>query len=249
MAVYVNLPPSFCVEITLDGRNGYTYLRTTEQAVAQTEGPQGPEGLTTLFIINNKSHDDRYFRIISDTAHILQNRTTWRNTLTRKGNGNIQRVATWRCTGVSLKYTSATNLDLYYPVIKFRNTLAVIPVVSIRSFIPLINPVPAVVPTPIQPVPIPAIVMQPIIIGRDEIPQHAIKLMLLGAIIEGEICPITTDEITIENGAITSCFHLFERTALSRWLQLPASRNMCPVCKNECNMYAMNEDVPPLAIN
>lgn len=247
MAVYVNLPPSFCVETKIDDRNGYAYLRTTEQAVAQTEGPEGP---TTLFILNNKNHDNRYFRILNDNPHILQNRTTWRNTLTRKANGNMQRVARWMCTGVTLRYTSSTGLDLDYPVIKFRNTQAVMPVPSIRSFIPLINqPVaPALVPAqPVQPAPIPAIVMQPIIIGRDEIPQHAIKLILLGAIIEGETCPISTDEITIENGAITSCFHLFEKTALARWLQLPASRNMCPVCKDECNMYAMNDDVPPLA--
>jgi hypothetical protein len=240
MTEYLNLPPSFCVETTIDNRTGYAYLRTTEQAVAQ---PQTPEGPTTLFIINTKNHDNRYFRILNDNPHILQNRTTWRNTLTRKANGNIQRVATWRCTGVSLRYRSATGVDLDYPVIKFRNTQAVMPVPSIRTFIPLVNQ-PAAPAAPAAPVLIP-----PIIIAKDEIPQHAIKLMLLGAIIEGETCPITTDEITIENGAITSCFHLFEKTALARWLQLPASRNMCPLCKDECNMYSMNEDVPPLAID
>ena len=245
MAVYLNLPPAFCVETIINGRNGYAYLRTNEQAVPQIEGPQGPEGPATLFIINNKNHDNKYFRIINDTAHILQNRTIWRNTLTRKGNGHIQRVATWRCTGVTLKYTIGAQ-ELHYPVIKFRNTQAVIPVASIRSFIPLVN---QPVPLPVVPALVPAIPAVPVPdevpqlhYNIKDIPQHAIKLMLLGAIIEGETCPITTDEITIENGAITSCFHLFERTALRRWLQLPASRDMCPVCKTECNMYSMNED-------
>ena len=117
MAVYLNLPAAFCVETIIDGRHGYAYLRTNEQAVPQIEGPQGPEGPTTLFIINNKNHDNKYFRVINDTAHILQNRSIWRNTLTRKGNGHIQRVAAWRFTGVTLKYTAATGLDFDYQVI------------------------------------------------------------------------------------------------------------------------------------
>ena len=244
MAVYLNLPAAFCVETIIDGRHGYAYLRTNEQAVPQIEGPQGPEGPTTLFIINNKNHDNKYFRVINDTAHILQNRSIWRNTLTRKGNGHIQRIAAWRFTGVTLKYTAATGLDFDYQVIKFRNTQAVIPVASIRSFIPLVNQ-PAVPGAPAVPA-VPAvpedIIVPALHYDIQDIPQHAIKLILLGAIIEGEACPITTDEITIENGAITSCFHLFEKTALSRWLQLPASRNMCPVCKSKCNIYTMNED-------
>ena len=89
----VSLPPAFCVE-SYRGRTGYSFFGTVEEQVAPVN----------VFIIKPKKHNDMYFQIINDTAHILHNRTTWRDTLTRKGNGRLNRLAKWRHTGTSLKH-------------------------------------------------------------------------------------------------------------------------------------------------
>jgi len=51
-----------------------------------------------------------------------------------------------------------------------------------------------------------------------EIPCHAVLALLRDAAIQGSVCPITTDEVDIANGAVTSCFHIFEKNAIATWL-------------------------------
>jgi hypothetical protein len=230
----VSLPPAFCIESIRNGRAGYSFFGTVEEEVQPVN----------VFVIKPKSHQDMYFQIINDTARILLNRTTWRQTLTRKSQGRLNRLATWRHTGACLKYD-----DIEYPVLRVQNSIAIIPLIKDQSFIPIVNnnqatrvitPPIHIPPTtrnmtpPTRSVPPP---LQPII---DVIPQHAIKLILLGALIEGEICPITTNDITLMNGAVTTCFHLFDKDAINQWLNTPASRGECPVCKDSCVSYSMN---------
>lgn len=230
----VSLPSAFCIESYRNGRAGYGFFGTVEEEVQPVN----------VFVIKPKSHQDMYFQIINDTTRVLLNRTTWRQTLTRKSQGRLNRLATWRHTGACLKHD-----DIEYPVLRIQNSIAVIPLIQNQSFIPIVNnnqATPVVAPPrPIHPStrnmtpptrsgPPP---LQPLI---DIIPQHAIKLILLGALIEGETCPITTNDITLTNGAVTSCFHLFDKDAINQWLNTPASRGECPVCKDSCKSYSMN---------
>jgi hypothetical protein len=71
------------------------------------------------------------------------------------------------------------------------------------------------------------------------IPSHAILALLRDAAIQGFTCPITTDEIDIANGAVTSCFHLFEKNAIATWLESEKSKKQCPICKKECKSFTL----------
>jgi hypothetical protein len=72
-----------------------------------------------------------------------------------------------------------------------------------------------------------------------EIPCHAILALLRDAVIQGSVCPITTDEVDITNGAVTSCFHIFEKNAIATWLASDKSKKQCPVCKKECKSFTL----------
>ena len=61
-----------------------------------------------------------------------------------------------------------------------------------------------------------------------QIPRHIFKVFVEAAIAKKETCPITMEEITMENVAMTPCGHLFDKTALQMALR---SRNTCPQCR------------------
>jgi hypothetical protein len=71
--------------------------------------------------------------------------------------------------------------------------------------------------------PSPAVLAQ-----SQQIPRHIFKVFVEAAIAKKETCPITMEEITMENVAITPCGHLFDKTALQVSLR---SRNTCPQCR------------------
>jgi hypothetical protein len=77
------------------------------------------------------------------------------------------------------------------------------------------------------------------------IPQHIVMALLRDAAMQEEVCPITSEEIDVTNGAVTSCFHLFEKNAIMQWLLMPNSRDKCPVCNATCNSFTLDEP-PPL---
>jgi hypothetical protein len=91
--------------------------------------------------------------------------------------------------------------------------------------------VPAPVPAPpiaahrpsAPPSPSPAPLTQP-----QQIPPHVFKVFVEAAIAKKETCPITMEEITMENVAMTPCGHLFDKTALQMALR---TRNTCPQCR------------------
>jgi len=61
-----------------------------------------------------------------------------------------------------------------------------------------------------------------------QIPRHVFKVFVEAAIAKKETCPITMEEITMENVAMTPCGHLFDKTALQMALR---TRNTCPQCR------------------
>jgi hypothetical protein len=93
---------------------------------------------------------------------------------------------------------------------------------------------------------VPDLPLVPTIIQRHMIhmiPQHAVRAFLRDAAMQEEICPITNEEIDVTNGAMTSCFHLFEKNAIATWLAMPNSEAKCPVCKNKCTTFTLEETV------
>jgi hypothetical protein len=106
-----------------------------------------------------------------------------------------------------------------------------LPTIQPRSFIPINTPAP-----PVAPIPPTVKTKYPI----TTIPQHIIAALLRDAAMHEETCPITTVDIDITNGAITSCFHLFEKTSIKHWLGLTTSQDKCPVCNTPCNLYSLD---------
>jgi len=81
---------------------------------------------------------------------------------------------------------------------------------------------------PVQtPIPIPAPVLVPAP-ATEAYPAHIVRILLEKAAADGMICPITGDQITPANGAITPCGHYFEKTALRTWKARSAT---CPECR------------------
>lgn len=65
-----------------------------------------------------------------------------------------------------------------------------------------------------------------------ELPSHISKLVLADSISKNEECVISSDQITMENGIVTGCGHVFSKDALFNWLSTPNAKGECPVCKN-----------------
>jgi len=62
------------------------------------------------------------------------------------------------------------------------------------------------------------------------LPRHVVNLLIEKAIAEEVACPITSDLIQ-STAAVTSCGHIFNRTALMTWL---ATNRTCPTCRAIC---------------
>ena len=65
------------------------------------------------------------------------------------------------------------------------------------------------------------------------LPKHVIQILLEKAEEEGKECPITGSPITVATGAVTSCGHIFERTAIETWF---AQSYTCPECRAPCRI-------------
>ena len=129
-----------------------------------------------------------------------------------------------------------------------------LPQIQTQSFIPITQPVQQA--NPVQPVPqlqlpaniaamnIPRNIIKNFPITT--IPQHIVMALLRDAAMQEEVCPITSEEIDVSNGAVTSCFHLFEKNAIMQWLLMPNSRDKCPVCNTQCNSFTLDNGPPPL---
>jgi hypothetical protein len=62
------------------------------------------------------------------------------------------------------------------------------------------------------------------------LPSFVRDLLIDHAIQEGSTCSITLEPFTKESAVVTSCFHIFDRIAITEWLE---AHTTCPVCKQE----------------
>jgi hypothetical protein len=66
------------------------------------------------------------------------------------------------------------------------------------------------------------------------LPAHIKRLVIADAVSKGEVCPISQEAITMENAAVTSCGHVFDRESIWAWLNTDASKHCCAVCREKC---------------
>jgi hypothetical protein len=72
---------------------------------------------------------------------------------------------------------------------------------------------------------------QPVQIKKKQgIPQRVAWILAENACQKDETCPITLDTITPMTAAVTSCFHVFQKDALTRWF---LTNTKCPLCKED----------------
>jgi Anaphase-promoting complex subunit 11 RING-H2 finger len=69
---------------------------------------------------------------------------------------------------------------------------------------------------------------------RKSLPSHITTIVLADAIRKNECCPITSEPITEKNATVTCCGHVFCSDAIDQWLSSPASKGLCPMCKQVC---------------
>lgn len=63
------------------------------------------------------------------------------------------------------------------------------------------------------------------------LPAHVAKLILADSISKNEDCPISCEKITLANGSVTSCGHVFCKASLDEWFKI---KDECPMCKQKC---------------
>jgi len=61
-------------------------------------------------------------------------------------------------------------------------------------------------------------------------PKFVTDALVRDAVATGAICPITMEPLTTDTAAVTTCFHIFEGTAIASWLAQDIGHT-CPVCK------------------
>jgi hypothetical protein len=67
------------------------------------------------------------------------------------------------------------------------------------------------------------------------IPAYVAKLLLGDAIKQDSVCPITMESFQEGDTVVTSCFHLFRKSAMDQWFSTKECKE-CPVCKQRCEI-------------
>jgi len=231
-----DLPIQFCVKTRVNGRDGFYLMRWSHGGLDANN--------KIIHVLKPANHHNNFYNISSTTRTIR-----WNEIVTKKTSGTVTRSINWMYTNQRL-----TCDENRIPVIRITPMSTSLPTIKGYSFIPITDPVQ---PAPMQPVPqlqlpahinttvpLPRIPMEkkfPII----TIPQHIVMALLRDAAMQEEVCPITSEEIDVTNGAVTSCFHLFEKNAIMQWLLMPNSRDKCPVCNSQCNSFTLDQQGPP----
>jgi Anaphase-promoting complex subunit 11 RING-H2 finger len=229
------LPQTFAVRKSFNGRDGYAIIKWTDGgADAQNR---------TIHVLKGEKHNDHFYNVIRNEFP-----TDSRTIATKKSSGRNVRLVLWVHTKQSLQYVNGTTRRTYH-IINIGNVC--IPAIKQWSFLPIVNnSVPLQVPlqAPLQsPLQTPVqqhmqdVVPEPrqLTFVISEIPQHAVRALLRDAVLNEEVCPITGEDIDVTNGAVTTCFHLFEKHAIRKWLSMPNSRDKCPTCNANCNSYTL----------
>jgi hypothetical protein len=225
MATNLQIPRSFGVEMSFNNRIGFSifYSRT----------PNAPNA--TFEILYPMNNDNHYYSIETYTPI----NTTVHDESVRKQSGRIVNTIHWAYTDKQLKYN-----QIIIPIIKV-TPKQFLPATKTWSFIPIVerNPTTQVQPVQVPPVQLPPVQLPPVQLAKiviKEIPNHAISMLLLAAVIQEEECPISGNPIDTNNGSVTSCFHLFDKDALATWLALPHTNKKCPVCMQPCDLYSLS---------
>ena len=231
------IPEAFAARAVLNGRQGYAFFT----AVGVPAMGDQPAAVRLI----KQNHNNRFYNIQSRAA----NGMGWQNIHLMKQQGTVRKFAQWIHTTEQLYYQGAT-----WPVIRIMPFMHVT-AINRNCFVPRVDNEPAapaqnpIVPN--QPVPNPPNPPNPMnkkhpITG---IPPHAIRALLEHALFQEAKCPILDVDIDVENGAVTSCFHIFEKTAIGQWLRAPNSQQKCPVCNTPCDAYMLPEAPPsPITI-
>lgn len=222
------VPESFCVERAFNGRNGYAFMKSEDGGLDQNGA--------RVRILSEKNHFNQFYTIINNRTYVLEHLSTWRESIVKRGNGAVFHTMRWRNSGTALRYEGVD-----YPVLKIANATAILPTIHIWSFIPITQPAapagPVVPPLPTTRLPNQVIQLKNYPITS--IPQHAVRAILRDAVLNDEVCPITSNSIEVDTGAVTSCFHVFEKESITRWLKMPSSEDKCPICNAKCNAYSI----------
>jgi hypothetical protein len=62
-------------------------------------------------------------------------------------------------------------------------------------------------------------------------PKHLADQVLAAAEAAGQVCPITMEPIQKSTAAVTSCGHVFQKEAITHWMQ---DHDTCPECRQPC---------------
>jgi hypothetical protein len=211
----LDMPIHFAVKIDWRGREGFSLLEARKE--------------NDIFILRNIYHGNVFYNI-EDCDRPADPRTDF-TCKTKKISGTVEHKITWRHSTKRLRHQNTI-----YPVIAFTPRTH-LPTAKTRTFIPIT----VRETTPTQPQ-APQEAEPTIIYPIKTIPQHAINLLLLGSFLNEEECSITGTPINTQNGAVTTCFHMFEKEAITRWLDQASSNKKCPVCMQPCNVYLLNLD-------
>ena len=224
------LPQTFAVGRSLNGRNGYAILKWTD-------GGADPQN-RTIHVLKGEKHNDHFYNVIRNEFP-----TDSRTIATKKSSGRNVRLVLWVHTKQSLQYVNGTTRRTYH-IINIGNVC--IPAIKQWSFLPIVdNSAPQHLPQQPLQAPVQQHMQDAVPELRQlryvvsEIPQHAVRALLRDAVLNEEVCPITGEEIDVTNGAVTTCFHLFEKDAITKWLSMPNSRDKCPTCNANCNSYTL----------
>ena len=183
-----------------------------------------------IHVLKPANHHNRFYNI-----HAFQRPgIRWNNIVTKKNQGTMIRASKWKFVNERLH----SNGDRI-PVIRISPSSTTLPLMPSYAFVPITTnntvQAPPVVPPVVPPVNLTVTRKYPI----STIPQHIVLSLLRDAVMQEEVCPITSENIDVANGAVTSCFHLFEKNAILQWLLMPSSQDKCPVCNCPCNSFTL----------
>jgi hypothetical protein len=66
------------------------------------------------------------------------------------------------------------------------------------------------------------------------VPKFVAQLVAQHSVENGEMCPITCDDITVDEAAVTSCYHVFSKESIEMYREM--GNTTCPVCRQECSV-------------
>jgi hypothetical protein len=78
-------------------------------------------------------------------------------------------------------------------------------------------------------IPLECLSQDPPDIHTEPLPKHVQQILLRDAQATKQTCPISLEPITTSNGSVTSCGHVFTKSALHEWKK---TRNTCPECRS-----------------